>query len=330
MIRGASRLLLVLLCACLACEDEDDFRLEDRPSELEVCFAATLDILPESVASTNTTPSTRRHYDREPLCWTWRESRDIANDRIDFTLTRVFSIGDDGTRYGCRFAGSGNSLRASVTEGECLIEQDGGHLRLSLVEPAAMQIQDLASTQLIANLSVEERRLDWILLRGTARLDMANQFSLVQGASRGEPDLDTRGPSEDPWTPCPAAPYCFSVDLTGTGQLESDSTDAVVCADWLARLQYGPLTHRVDEDFYLDWQDAGTDVYAGVRELDSCAVRALFGSFDTRNDYRVELRDGGNFQMDLRGYHQAVVDGVLRTGFCHGSWTSAVIPRVCE
>ena len=113
MIRGASRLLLVLLCACLACEDEDDFRLEDRPSELEVCFAATLDILPESVASTNTTPSTRRHYDREPLCWTWRESRDIANDRIDFTLTRVFSIGDDGTRYGCRFAGSGNSLQAA-------------------------------------------------------------------------------------------------------------------------------------------------------------------------------------------------------------------------
>lgn len=308
-------------------DGSDDAGLITGPRE--VCYGVTLDLSPSAVEETNHVLSGRRHFDREPLCWTFDQQVGATPGAVTFTLSRTFAIGDDGTRYGCRFTGSGNALRASVNEGSCVIPDDTGHVRMVLAEPADVQIQNIHSSLVVLNLTYEEARVPWMRSRGMARLSMANQDSVLQGLDRGELDLDSTGPDADPWaTACPELPVCVQVDLTGSATLLDVEGDASVCEAWIAPLQYGVLAHRIDEDGNLDWQDEGTTIYRAVRALDACTVLGFADSLDTRDDYIADL-DAGTFRMELRAYHQAMIDGIPRTSFCHGVWSGPLTIMPC-
>lgn len=331
---GAWRLLL-LVCSPLAfaacgASDED---VSGGPALItgprEVCYGVTLDLSPGSVQETNHVLSARRHWDRVPLCWTFDQQRGATPDAVTFTLSRTFAIDGEGRRMGCRFEGQGNALRAAVTTGECLIPTETGHVRMALAEPSDVQIADIHNSFVELNFAFEEARDEWVRTRGDARLSMANQDSVLQGLDRGEADLDPSGPDADPWSICPEAPICFDADFTGSGELLGDTAADEVCADWIARLQYRELSHRIDPDGNLDWGAEGTTIYHAVRDLDSCTVLGFAGSMDTRSDYVADF-DEGTFRMELRGYHQAVVNGVTRTAFCHGGWTGPLRLATCR
>ena len=157
---------------------------------------------------------------------------------------------------------------------------------------------------------------------------MANQDSVLQGLSRGELDLDSTGPDPDPWEACPQVPLCIEVDLTDAATLVGAAQDDAVCEAWIAPLQYGELLHRIDEDGNLDWQAEGTTIYRAVRALDACTVLGFAGSIDTRDDYVADL-DAGTFQMELRAYHQTLIEGIPRTAFCHGAWSGPLTIVPC-
>ena len=294
----------------------------------EVCYGVTLDLSPGSVAETNHVLSTRRVLDREPMCWTFDQQRGDTPDAVTFELTRTFAIADDGTRLGCRFTGQGNALRASVTTGGCVFPTESGHLRMALAESADVQIQDIHSSLVVLDLEFEEVRDEWVRTRGSARLSMANQHSVLQGLERGEPDLDPEGPDEDPWVLCPQVPICFEADFTGSATLGDETTDEEVCADWIAPLQYRVLQHRIDQDGNLDWGAEGSTIYRAVRALDSCRVLGFADSMDTRDDYVADF-DENTFRMELRAIHQTQIGGVPRTASCHGVWSGPLTVKPC-
>jgi len=305
-----------------------DCRVSQNNARL--CGRVVLDLFVDSVASSNFTASPRRHFGEDKFCWSWRQVSEPGSERIDFELTRVFSIGADGTRYGCRFKGSGNPLRGEFTEGACLLEQEGGHLRLELSKPASIQIHDLGSTQVTFELAMEERREEWILQRGRATLDFANQTSLLVGVFEGEEDLDVCGPSPDPWGACPAVPLCFETDFTGAAELFGESVGDAVCEEWLASApQYGRMTHRLTADHGVDWFAQGTSGYPGVRDKTACTVHAFQGSMDTRNDYRIDLSAPATFSMALRAYHQTTQGGAPITRLCRAWWSAPLQPAAC-
>jgi hypothetical protein len=313
-------------CGADSGEGPDGAQLITGPRE--VCYAVTLDLSPGSVAETNHVLSARRYLDREPMCWTFDQQRGDTPDAVTFTLSRTFAIDGDGTRLGCRFTGQGNALRASVTTGECAFPTESGHLRMALAEPADLQIQDIHSSLVALDLDFEEVRDEWVRTRGTARLSMANQDSVLQGLERGESDLDPEGPDEDPWVLCPQVPICFDADFTGSGELVGDSAADDVCADWIAPLQYREMPHRIDTDGNLDWGAEGSTIYRAVRALDGCRVLGFADSMDTRDDYIADF-DEGTFRMELRAIHQAQVGGVPRTASCHGVWTGPLTVKPC-
>ncbi len=312
-------LCFALTITTVGCADpaEDDASTEQgAQGPQEVCFGTTLSLRPRA---SNFDGSARRPYDNEPLCWTYTSERDEASDTVTFELTRTFAVGGE-RRYGCRFEGSGNSLRAEISEGYCLLEADNGHMRLDLVEPADIQLQDIHSTSATLAMVYEERR-DWRLEKGEATFAIANQRSVLQGLDRGEEDLDGRGPSADAWQSCPATPVCVRTDLTGQGELVGETADDEVCQDWLSRLQYGELVIGVTEAYDLDWLAEGETIYSAVREADQCVVTGFSGSMDTRHEYLVDLSGEVPFRMELRGYHQLQTSGNrVETRFCEGVW----------
>jgi hypothetical protein len=263
------------------------------------------------------------------MCWTFDQQHGDAPGAVTFALSRTFAIGEGGSRLGCRFVGQGNALRASLTAGECVIPTETGHLRMALAEPADVQIQDIHSSLVVLNLTFEEVRDDWVPTRGSARLSMANQDSVLQGLERGDADIDPTGPDADPWTACPQTPICFEADFTGSGELVGSSAGDEVCADWLAPLQYRVLPHRIDTEGNLDWGAEGTTIYHAVRALDSCRILGFAGSMDTRDDYVADF-DEGTFRMELRAIHQAQVGGITTTASCHGVWSGPLTIAPCE
>ncbi|TXD39003.1 hypothetical protein FRC98_00960 [Lujinxingia vulgaris] len=319
--------------ACSGADDDsqdDPFAIDQSG---EVCFANTLDI-DAPTASTMGTASSRREWDSELLCWTY-DREELEGDQVRFTLSRTFSVSPDGRRFGCRLDGQGNALRGEITSGSCVIEQEQGFLRMELREPAEISLQDIHSTSALLNFTFEERRGEVYQRGNLARLSIRNQRSLVQGLDRGEEDLDVRGPSGDPWAgECPQLPTCVDADLSGGPQLfgESlaDEEAQEVCQDLADQLNYGVIRLGVTDDVQIDWQGTGDELYPGVRELNLCEVTAFLGSLETRNIYRLRLGQQSGFTMELRGLHQAPINGVTRTRLCELRWNAPTTAVACE